>query len=146
MRGEPGEMAERHLERMTEHLDLTPDQQDQIRQILEEAVPPPRSEIHQQIREVLTPEQQEKMDRHLQERPDRMEGRKGRGMAGHHRGRGPGVPEQLARQLQLTDEQRAAARELMTEIHDEQREETRRRIEELLTPEQREKLDELHRN
>lgn len=159
MGGDREEMASRRLERMTAHLDLTPDQQDQIRQILEEAAPPPRSEVRDKIRAVLTPEQQEKMEQLPRYRPGLgniegkgpMNGRNGRVMgrdprAGGPADRGMGFAGRLAEQLQLTDEQREAARGLMTEIRDQQRAETRSRIEALLTVEQREKLEQLHQN
>ncbi len=149
--GNREDKADHRLERMTESLDLTPEQQDQIRQILEEAAPPPRSEVQDSIREVLTPEQQEKMDRRQQhpgtgrvEGKDRMHGRQGRSAGQSPHGPGRDDLRQLAEQLQLTDEQRTAVRELMTEIRAEQQIETRSRIEELLTPEQREKLEQLH--
>lgn len=150
-RGDRGEMGDQRLERMTGHLDLTPDQQDQIRQILEEATPSPRAETRNRIREVLTPEQQEKMgQRHPQQgertaqRPPR---RPGKGRNPHARrqdGEGMVLPDRLAQKLQLSDEQREAAGKLMTEIQNEQRAETRNRIEALLTPEQQEKLEQLH--
>jgi len=151
MSGDPGDRAARRLEQMTEHLDLTPDQQDQIRQILADVTPPPRSETREMIRAVLTPEQQEKMG---QQRPENHPGM-GQG-PGHGMGRNPhargsadlemGFPHHLVRQLQLTDEQSEAVRQLMTEIRSEQRSQTRSQIEALLTPEQRDKMDQLHQN
>jgi Spy/CpxP family protein refolding chaperone len=144
--GDRGDMAARRLERMTEELDLTPEQQDRIRQILEESAPPPRTGTRDRIREVLTPGQQEKMDQRHPQRPGMGDvegkgGRHGRGPAGG----GMGPLDHLARALQLTDEQRQAVRELMAEIHAEQINQTRSRIEALLTPEQREKLEQLHK-
>ncbi len=153
--GDRGDMAARRLEQMTENLDLTPEQQEQIRLILEESAPPQRSEIRDRIREVLTPEQQQKMDQQQLRRqgttPDQgrgmNQGRQGRSPHGRGpAGDDPGLGPQLARQLNLTAEQRTAVRELMTEIDEQQQKQTRSQIEELLTPEQREKLEQLHRN
>ncbi len=156
--GDRDDMAARRLEHMTEHLDLTPEQQDRIRQILEESTPPPRSETRDRIREVLTPEQQEKMEQRQPRRPGMgdvegkgaMHDRKGRGMGRDPHARGPagegtGLLDHLAQQLQLTDEQRQAVHELMAEITAEQSSRTRSRIEALLTPEQLEKLEQLHK-
>jgi Spy/CpxP family protein refolding chaperone len=65
------------LEMMTEKLDLTDEQQAAIREILDEAAPPKRSEIREQIKSVLTPEQQEKMEELREERCERMAERRG---------------------------------------------------------------------
>lgn len=157
--GDRGDTAARRLEQMTANLDLTPEQQEQIRRILEDSAPPQRSEIRDRIREVLTPEQQEKMDQQQSRRQgttpdqgrDMNQGRRGQGQGRNPQGRGPagdepGLGPQLARQLNLTAEQRTAVRELMTEIDEQQQEQTRSQIEELLTPEQRDKLEQLHQN
>lgn len=142
--GGPGRMADRRLEHMTENLDLTADQQEQIRQILEEGAPPPRSEIREKIRAVLTPEQQDLMDQHREDRPE-MAGPRGKGRMG--RPMGPGdFPRHLARQLALTDEQVTTLRETMSEMRSEHREEMRSRIDALLTPEQREKLEQIRQD
>jgi len=143
--GGPARMADRRLQHMTENLDLTTDQQEQIRQILEDGAPPLRSEIREKIREVLSPEQQELMDRHREERPV-MDGPQDMGRRGRAMGPGADFPRALARQLELTDEQRTTLRETMTELRREHREEMRSRLEVLLTPEQREKLDQIPQN
>lgn len=160
MGGDRGEMAARRLERMTANLDLTSAQQDEIRLILEEAAPAPGIETRDKVRAVLTPEQQAQMDQQCRQSTPgmgqgadsgKMHGRKGHGMGRNPHTRGPagqgmGLPGHLARQLQLTDEQREAVREVMTEIRSEQRTQTRSQIEALLTPEQQEKLEQLHQN
>lgn len=146
--GGPARMAERRLQHMTENLDLTVDQQEQIRQIIEEGAPPPRNQVREKIREVLTPEQRALMDQHRRQRPE-MAGRQGNDRMGR-RGRpmGPGgdLPRHLAWQLDLTDEQRTTLRETMSELRREHREEMRSRMDALLTPEQREKLEQIRQD
>jgi len=65
------------LERMAETLDLTDEQQAAISEILAEAAPPKRSEVREQIKSVLTPEQQEKMEELREERCERFAERRG---------------------------------------------------------------------
>jgi Spy/CpxP family protein refolding chaperone len=87
-------------------------------------------------------------------------------MAGHEAGRRPGhgpgpfFLDRLSRQLKLSDEQKQRVAEIIDESHrqagelrqemlprvEAQLEQTRLRILELLTPEQREKFDEFHRH
>lgn len=168
MGGGPADRPARRLEQMTANLNLTAAQQDEIRLILEEAAPGPGIETRDKVRAVLTPDQQAQMDQQCQQRtpgmgqgtrpgmgygagPGEMYGRKGRGMGRNPHARGPagqgvGLPDHLVWQLQLTDEQSEAVRQLMTEIRSEQRSQTRNQIEALLTPGQQDKLDQLHQN
>lgn len=69
--GEPGEPGAR-LERMAEALELTDDQKTAIGEIFAEAAPEKRADIREKIKNVLTPEQQEKMETRHQERQERM--------------------------------------------------------------------------
>jgi len=143
--GDRGDMPARRLELMTEHLDLTPEQQDEIRTILEEATPPPRAETREKILAVLTPEQQEKMGQHREQCPS-VGQREGKGRMHGRPGRDGDMHRRLARQLDLTDEQQTTVRATMSELRSEHREEMRSRLEALLTPEQREKLEQIHQN
>jgi len=142
-RGTPDGMLDHRLERMTGNLDLTAEQEDRIRQIFEEAAPPSREEMHSRIAAVLTSEQQEKMEQRRSRRPG-MGRTEGKGRTQRSRRPGTGLQRRLPEELDLTDEQRQAVHEMMRSIHGEQRELTRSRIEELLTPEQREKLEQIH--
>ena len=61
--------VDKRVERMTEHLTLTPDQVTQVRAILEaekEAIKQKRAESEQKIVAILTPEQQEKHNKMLE--------------------------------------------------------------------------------
>ncbi len=138
MEGDRDGMSDQRLDRMTELLDLTADQQESIRQIFEEAAPPARDDMRERINQVLTPEQQEKMEQRM---GDRRPGKRGR-QARHPSY--PGFPQRMADELGLTDEQREAVHTRMDEIRDLRRDRVRSEIDALLTPEQREKLGQLH--
>ena len=99
-RGGRGPGAERLVERLTSDLDLTSEQRVQIEGVLKarrerlnqlqhdvrERFEREQQELRAEIRKVLTPDQQQKYDRLIQEAPQHGPGRRDRGMPP------PGVP------------------------------------------------------
>ena len=125
--GGPGRMEDR-LDRMTEELKLTPDQQTQIRKIVEEqqaAMDRQRQETRQRIDAVLTEAQRADRDRLLDQRLERR-------------------LERLADRLDLSADQTAQIRTIMKERREDpdlDRGEVRERIQAVLTEQQRKQMD-----
>ncbi len=105
---QPAQSNRRH-HGMWEQLNLSPEQQEQIRQI--------REETRAQKQAILTPEQQEQLN------------------AAGQNGQGRNRQEWRSIMASLTDDQKAAMREL--------KEQEKARIEEILTPEQQQQLEQM---
>lgn len=120
------------IERMTDQLDLTEDQQTQIHGIMDEARKQReqlRLEVRKQIEAVLTQEQKAKREAMLKERMDRR-------------------LERMTDQLDLSDEQVAKLRAVFEEQRNNPelgKPEVRQRISDILTEEQRAELREHRR-
>jgi Spy/CpxP family protein refolding chaperone len=145
-----GEMLlDREVERFNEKLGLSDEQKRQVRDILEKAgalnAPPPQAmqgmmEARKKIREILTPEQQEKMGQAENARMGQFADR---------------MIDRLKKEVGISDEQEKGIRNLMSEANPmkagadnsvpmpQRFAKTRERIRELLTPEQQEKYDKL---
>lgn len=170
----PEASLERHIERMDQRLDLSSEQEDQIRTILSERWEQRsaaradratrRSELAEAMKDVLTPEQQEKMKEMAP--PRRMGFDRGRGAEGGRRqgtmGRGSRDAWPIFQNLDLTDQQREqleamrqehraavqawmdanpdATREERREFTKSHREQRQAALDAVLTPEQVEEL------
>jgi Spy/CpxP family protein refolding chaperone len=145
-----GEMLlDREVERFNEKLGLSDEQKRQVRDILEQAgalnAPPPQAmqgmmEARKKIREILTPEQQEKMGQAENARMGQFADR---------------MIDRLKKEVGISDEQEKGIRNIMNEANPmragadnsvpmpQRLAKTRERIRELLTPEQQEKYDKM---
>jgi periplasmic protein CpxP/Spy len=126
--GDPAQGMDRRLERMTQELKLTADQQTQIRALIDEqhtAIERLRQETRKRIDALLTDAQRTERDRLVERRLDRR-------------------VDRLAERLDLTDEQSDKIRAILKEGHDNpeaNRGELRERVAAVLTPEQRKEFE-----
>lgn len=135
------------LGHMGEELGLTEEQKAEIRAIVAEEMPAARQRIDERVSAVLTAEQQSKLEVLKEEHPmmTRMGPGKGRGMRGPGGPGGPGARlQRMAEALELTDDQKTAIREIFADTAQRERPEVREKINNVLTPEQQEKMEELH--
>ncbi|MGB5832492.1 MAG: pilus assembly protein [Thiohalocapsa sp.] len=131
-RGGPGmgcDEPNAKIERMTDQLDLTEVQQEQISAIFDEqrrTQDAQRQQVREQIDAVLTDEQRAERDERMAERMNRR-------------------VERMAERLDLTEDQQAAVLESMTQRREDSsmtRDQVRERMAEVLTDEQQEQLAE----
>ncbi len=129
--------------RLGDELGLTDEQKEEIRAIVAEEMPATRQRIEERVNGLLTPEQQVKLEQLKEEQPGMMRKGKGRGMRGP--GGHPGARlERMAETLDLTDEQQTTIRQIFDDAAPPKRLEIREQINSVLTPEQQEKMEELH--
>ncbi len=139
----PGQMGP--LGRLADELGLTEEQKEEIRAIVAEEMPAARERIEARVAGVLTTEQVSKLEDLKAEHPAMTRGGKGRGTRGPGGPGGPGARlERMAEALDLTDDQKTAIGAIFAEAGEEKRAEVQRKINSVLTPEQQEKLEELH--
>lgn len=128
-----------------EELGLTDEQKAEIRTIMAEEMPAARERIEERVAGVLTAEQQSMLEELKAEHPERGRTGKGRGMRGPGGPGGPGARlDRMAEALELSDDQQTAIREILADARSEKRADVREKINSVLTPEQQEKMDELH--
>ncbi len=133
------------LGRLGEELELTDEQKEQIQAIMAEEMPAARERIEERVAEVLTSDQQSKLEQLKEEHPAMVGKGRGRGMRGPGGPGGPGARlERMAEALELTDDQQDAIREIIAEDRQEKRSEVQEKIDGVLTPEQQEKMEDLH--
>ncbi len=142
-------MVDREIERYSGQLGLTEEQKKQVRDIVAKAglanVPPLQAmqgmmEVQKKIREILTPEQRQKMDQAQNDRAGKFADR---------------MTERLKKEVGITDEQAQGIRNIMNESNPMKAGadtstpmpmrfmQARDRIRSLLTPEQQEKFDKM---
>jgi len=142
-------LVDREVQRISEKLGLSDDQKTKVREILQKtgavSAPPAQAmqgmmEARRQIREVLTPEQQEKMGREEGARVNQFADR---------------MIERLKKEVGITEQQEKSIRAIMQDANPmraagdngtpmlQRFQQTRDRIRNLLTPEQQEKFDKL---
>lgn len=111
-------------------------------------------DLNQKVMAVLTDQQKTALKEKRKEMMEKRDRWQGHGRRGEMRGDRQGPPEMMERmhrtlnELNLTDEQKQKIKEVMTDAREKSRkimEEAREQIDQILTPEQREKLKEIRR-
>ncbi len=137
--GDHQQRMEKRLDRMTQELDLTPDQAERIRQLFD-AQKEARKSKKGQFKSVLTDEQLAQLEQHRAEMKEKRKANRGERTGKRHHRRGH-MKEVMA-SLNLTDDQKAQLRSMREQAKAE-REQFRAEIQSVLTPDQQARFEEL---